>query len=186
LAIDFRDTITQTTFLREWFLHSRGARSVTDSMRRIFHCWATVIAMPVGAVALVNNLNCQIAKSCSRAIRLTFILDIIRQQASGTVAFANRTRRFADDHTMVKRTQLLLLYFFAIWKIRMLCKSMRVGAAQDVAFAVSETAQQVTYWVTVWNVQSFSRKLQHHELESSVKDFKIDALQRQMEAIKFL
>ncbi len=63
---------------------------------------------------------------------------------------------------------------------------MRVGAAQDVAFAVSETAQQVTYWVTVWNVQSFSRKLQHHELESSVKDFKIDALQRQMEAIKFL
>ena len=164
----------------------RSARALTGSMKRIIDCWATVIDMPVGAVALVNNLNSQIAKSCSRAIRLTFILDIVRQQSSGAVAFANRTRRLADDHTMVKRTQLLLLYFFAIWRIRMLCKSMRVGAAQDAVFAVSETAQQVTYWVTLWNLQSFSRKIQHQELESSVKDFKIDALQRQIQATKFL
>lgn len=63
---------------------------------------------------------------------------------------------------------------------------MRVGAAQDVVFAVSETSQLVTYWVTVWNVSSFSRKILHHELSSSVKDFKIDALQRQIEATKFL
>ena len=68
----------------------------------------------------------------------------------------------------------------------MLCKSMRIGAAQDVVFAVSETAQQVTYWVTVWNVQSLSRKLQRTELESSVKDFKIEALQRQIQAANFL
>jgi hypothetical protein len=185
MATNFRDRLMKSNFLREWFLLIRSARSLTNSMKRIINCWASVIDMPVGAVALVNNLNSQIARSCSRAIRLTFILDILRQQSSGAVAFANRTRRFADGHTMVKRTQLLLLYFFAIWKIRMLCKSMRVGAAQDMVFAVSETAQQVTYWVTLWNVQSFSRKIQHQELESSVKDFKIDALQRQMQATSF-
>ncbi len=149
--------------------------------------WASVIDMPVSTIALVNNLNRQIAKSCSRAIRLTFILDIVRQQTSSTAtAFADRAKIFADGHTVVKRTQLLLLFFFATWKVRILCKSMRVGAAQDVVFAVSETAQQVTYWVTVWNVQSFARKIQHCELESSVKDFKIDALQRHIEATKYL
>jgi hypothetical protein len=154
-------------------------------MKRIIRCWACVIDMPVSAIALVNNLNRQIAKSCSRAIRLTFILDIVRQQTSSTAAFADRSKLLTNGHTIVKRTQLLLLFFFATWKVRMLCKSMRVGAAQDVVFAVSETAQQVTYWVTVWNVQSFARKIQNGELESSVKDFKIDALQRQIEATKF-
>jgi hypothetical protein len=157
-----------------------------ESMKRIIHCWACVIDIPVAAVALINNLNSQIAKSCSRAIRLTFILDILRQQTSGSATFAERVKVYSDGHTMVKRTQLLLLYFFSTWKVRMLCKSMRIGAAQDVVFAVSETAQQVTYWVTVWNVQSLSRKLQRTELESSVKDFKIEALQRQFQATKFL
>lgn len=154
-------------------------------MQRIIRCWATVIDMPVGAAALVHNLNQQIGKSCNRAIRLTFILDIVRQKSAGTFAYLDQTKSFADGHTIIKRTQMLLLFFFATWKVRMLCKSKRISAAQDVVFAVSETAQLVTYWVTVWNVQSFSRKLQHRELESSVKDFKIEDLQRQVAATKF-
>ena len=185
MALEHSEKCTRLTHLREWFLHARNTRFLICMMKRVIRNWASVIDIPVGAAALVNNLSCQIAKSCSRAIRLTFILDILRQQTAGTVAVADRARALTDGHTMVKRTQLLLLFFFATWKVRMLCKSMRVGAAQDVVFAVSETAQQVTYWVTVWNVQSFARKIQNGELESSVKDFKIDALQRQIEASKF-
>jgi hypothetical protein len=181
-----RETLDRLTFLREWFLHIRKSRLLINSMKKIMRCWACVIDMPVSAIAMVNSLNSQIAKSCSRAIRLTFILDILRQQTSGTATFSDRNKFFAEGHTIVKRTQLLLLFFFATWKVRLLCKSMRVGAAQDTVFAVSETAQQVTYWVTVWNVQSFARKIQNVELESSVKDFKIDALQRQIEVTKFL
>ena len=184
--MEHHDKLTRLTHLREWFLHARSTRFLIDLMKRILRNWASVIDIPVGAAALVNHLNCQIAKSCSRAIRLTFILDILRQQTAGTVAFADRARPLADGHTMVKRTQLLLLFFFSSWKVRVLCKTMRVSAAQDVVFAVSETSQLVTYWVTVWNVSSFSRKIQHHELSSSVKDFKIDALQRQIEATQFL
>lgn len=111
MALEHSEKCTRLTHLREWFLHARNTRFLICMMKRVIRNWASVIDIPVGAAALVNNLSCQIAKSCSRAIRLTFILDILRQQTAGTVAVADRARALTDGHTMVKRTQLLLLFF---------------------------------------------------------------------------